>query len=45
MAAASRRFGRPGAADAVAALVIALAERRPFPTARAIEAIASGTAR
>jgi UDP-N-acetylglucosamine--N-acetylmuramyl-(pentapeptide) pyrophosphoryl-undecaprenol N-acetylglucosamine transferase len=45
MAAASRRFGRPGAADAVAALVIALAERRPFPTAGAIEAIASGTAR
>ena len=45
MAAASRRFGRPRAAEAVAALVTALAERRPLPTAEAIEAIASGPAR
>jgi len=43
MAAAARRFGRPGAADAIAALVLALAERRPLPDAAAIEAIARGT--
>jgi UDP-N-acetylglucosamine--N-acetylmuramyl-(pentapeptide) pyrophosphoryl-undecaprenol N-acetylglucosamine transferase len=42
MAAASRRFGRPRAADAVAALVLALAERRPLPSPEAIEAIAAG---
>ena len=40
MAAAARGFGRPGAADAVAALVLALAERRPLPSAEAIERIA-----
>jgi UDP-N-acetylglucosamine--N-acetylmuramyl-(pentapeptide) pyrophosphoryl-undecaprenol N-acetylglucosamine transferase len=44
MAAASRRFGRPGAADAVTALVLALAERRPLPGAAEIEAIARGAA-
>jgi UDP-N-acetylglucosamine--N-acetylmuramyl-(pentapeptide) pyrophosphoryl-undecaprenol N-acetylglucosamine transferase len=44
MAAAARRFGRPGAADAIAALVLALAERRPLPDAAAIEAIARGVA-
>jgi len=44
MAAAARRFGRPGAADAVTALVLALAERRPLPTAVEIEAIARGAA-
>jgi UDP-N-acetylglucosamine--N-acetylmuramyl-(pentapeptide) pyrophosphoryl-undecaprenol N-acetylglucosamine transferase len=42
MAAASRGFGRPGAADAIAALVLALAERRPLPAAETIEAIARG---
>jgi UDP-N-acetylglucosamine--N-acetylmuramyl-(pentapeptide) pyrophosphoryl-undecaprenol N-acetylglucosamine transferase len=34
---ASRKFGRPGAADAVADLVMALAQRRPLPTQDAIE--------
>ncbi len=42
MAAAARRFGRPGAADAIAALVLALADRRPLPSAEAIDAIARG---
>jgi UDP-N-acetylglucosamine--N-acetylmuramyl-(pentapeptide) pyrophosphoryl-undecaprenol N-acetylglucosamine transferase len=42
MAAASRGFGRPGAADAIAALVMALAERKPLPAAASIEAIARG---
>lgn len=32
MAAASRSLGRPGAADAVADLVLALAERQPLPS-------------
>jgi UDP-N-acetylglucosamine--N-acetylmuramyl-(pentapeptide) pyrophosphoryl-undecaprenol N-acetylglucosamine transferase len=45
MAEASRRFGRPHAADAVAALVMTLAERRPLPAAETIEAIAAGTGR
>jgi hypothetical protein len=44
MATAARRLGRPGAAEAIAALVLALAERRPLPDATAIEAIARGTA-
>ena len=44
MAAAARRFGRPRAAEAIAALVLALAERRPLPDAAAIEAIARGVA-
>lgn len=42
MAAAARRFGRPHAADAVASLVLALAERRPLPSAETVEAIARG---
>ena len=42
MAAAARRFGRPGAADAVAELVRAAADRRPAPPKAAIEAIARG---
>jgi len=42
MAAAARELGRPGAADAIAALVLALAERRPLPTPEAIDAIARG---
>jgi UDP-N-acetylglucosamine--N-acetylmuramyl-(pentapeptide) pyrophosphoryl-undecaprenol N-acetylglucosamine transferase len=44
MATAARGFGRPGAADAIATLVLALAERRPLPDAAAIEAIARGVA-
>ncbi len=40
MAEAARRFGRPGAADAIAALVLALAARKPLPTIEAIDAIA-----
>jgi UDP-N-acetylglucosamine--N-acetylmuramyl-(pentapeptide) pyrophosphoryl-undecaprenol N-acetylglucosamine transferase len=32
MRAAARQFGRPGASDAVAELVLALAERRPLPS-------------
>jgi UDP-N-acetylglucosamine--N-acetylmuramyl-(pentapeptide) pyrophosphoryl-undecaprenol N-acetylglucosamine transferase len=42
MAAAARGFGRPGAADAIATLALALADRRPLPDAAAIEAIARG---
>ena len=42
MAGAARGFGRPGAADAVAALVLALADRRPLPSVAAIDAIARG---
>jgi UDP-N-acetylglucosamine--N-acetylmuramyl-(pentapeptide) pyrophosphoryl-undecaprenol N-acetylglucosamine transferase len=37
MAAAARALGRPGAADAVADLVLAVAERRTLPDAAAIE--------
>jgi UDP-N-acetylglucosamine--N-acetylmuramyl-(pentapeptide) pyrophosphoryl-undecaprenol N-acetylglucosamine transferase len=40
MRAAARRFGRPGAADAVAELVLALAERRPLPTQADIDRLA-----
>jgi UDP-N-acetylglucosamine--N-acetylmuramyl-(pentapeptide) pyrophosphoryl-undecaprenol N-acetylglucosamine transferase len=36
MAAAARALGRPGAADAVADLVLALATRRPLPSPEAI---------
>lgn len=42
MATAARAFGRPGAADAIAALVLALAARRPLPTPEAIDTIARG---
>ena len=42
MATAARAFGRPGAADAIATLVLALASRRPLPPPDAIEAIARG---
>ncbi len=42
MAGAARGFGRPGAADAVAALVLAGAERRPFPDAAEIERLSRG---
>ena len=41
MAAASRSLGRPRAADAVAEIVLALAERHPLPDAAAIEALAT----
>ncbi len=37
MSAASRELGRPGAADAVAELVLAAAERRPLPDAAEID--------
>ena len=37
MAEAARAFGRPGAAEAVAALVVAAAEHRPLPEAAEIE--------
>jgi hypothetical protein len=42
MAAAARSLGRPRAAEAVADLTLALAERRPLPSAETIEAIARG---
>lgn len=45
MSAAARDLARPGAADAVARLVVAVAERRPPPDAAAIEALARGTGR
>jgi hypothetical protein len=44
MAAAARGLGRPGAADAVAALTLALASRQPLPPVDRIEAIARGSA-
>jgi UDP-N-acetylglucosamine--N-acetylmuramyl-(pentapeptide) pyrophosphoryl-undecaprenol N-acetylglucosamine transferase len=44
MSAATRTSGRPGAADAVAALVLAAAERRPLPDATEIERISRGLA-
>lgn len=44
MAEAARGLGRPGAADAVAALVLALATRRPLPSLTAIDAMARGLA-
>ena len=42
MAAAARMFGRPGAAAAVAELVLAAAERRSFPDAAEIERVSRG---
>jgi UDP-N-acetylglucosamine--N-acetylmuramyl-(pentapeptide) pyrophosphoryl-undecaprenol N-acetylglucosamine transferase len=44
MAAASRSLGRPGAADAVAEIVLALAERRPLPDSGAVERLATAPA-
>ena len=44
MAYAARRFGKPGAAEAIAALVWAAAERRPLPDVASIEALAQGGA-
>jgi UDP-N-acetylglucosamine--N-acetylmuramyl-(pentapeptide) pyrophosphoryl-undecaprenol N-acetylglucosamine transferase len=40
MSAAARSLGRPGAAAAVAEIVMALAERRPLPDVATIEALA-----
>jgi len=42
MAAASRGLGRPAAADAVAAILLALAERAGLPDAATVERIARG---
>ena len=44
MAAAARSLARPGAADAVAELVMAAAERRPLPDAAMLESISRGVA-
>jgi hypothetical protein len=43
MSAAARALGRPGAADAVAELVVAAAERRTLPEAQAIARLSRGT--
>jgi UDP-N-acetylglucosamine--N-acetylmuramyl-(pentapeptide) pyrophosphoryl-undecaprenol N-acetylglucosamine transferase len=42
MAAASRSLGRPGAADAVTEILVALAERRPLPDPGAVVRLAAG---
>jgi hypothetical protein len=42
MSAAARGLGRPAAADAVAAILLALAERRPIPDAATVERVARG---
>ena len=42
MVAAARSLARPGAAGAVAALVMAAAERRPFPDPARVEALSRG---
>jgi UDP-N-acetylglucosamine--N-acetylmuramyl-(pentapeptide) pyrophosphoryl-undecaprenol N-acetylglucosamine transferase len=42
MSASARALGRPGAADAVASIMVALAERRPLPSAEAVARIAAG---
>jgi UDP-N-acetylglucosamine--N-acetylmuramyl-(pentapeptide) pyrophosphoryl-undecaprenol N-acetylglucosamine transferase len=44
MSAAARELGRPGAADAVAALVLALAAHRPLPGPELIDRLARGRA-
>ncbi|MEP7378716.1 MAG: UDP-N-acetylglucosamine--N-acetylmuramyl-(pentapeptide) pyrophosphoryl-undecaprenol N-acetylglucosamine transferase [Chloroflexota bacterium] len=44
MRAAARGFGRPGAANAVADLVMALAQRRPLPDAATIERLSRAAA-
>ena len=43
MSAAARSLGRPGAADAVVAMLLALAERRALPTPAEVERIARGS--
>jgi UDP-N-acetylglucosamine--N-acetylmuramyl-(pentapeptide) pyrophosphoryl-undecaprenol N-acetylglucosamine transferase len=42
MSVAARSFGRPGAADAVAEIVLAAAERRPLPDSAEVERISRG---
>jgi UDP-N-acetylglucosamine:LPS N-acetylglucosamine transferase len=44
MSAAARSLGRPVAADAVARLVLAAAERRPLPEPETIERLSRGVA-
>jgi UDP-N-acetylglucosamine:LPS N-acetylglucosamine transferase len=44
MASAARSLARPGAADAVAELVLAAAEKRALPDAGRIESISRGVA-
>jgi hypothetical protein len=44
MSAAARELGRPGAADAVADLVLAAAERRTLPDPEAIDRRSRGLA-
>ena len=44
MSAAARSMGRPGAADAVAAILLALAERRALPDAAEVTRLAAGAA-
>jgi hypothetical protein len=44
MSAAARALGRPGAADAVARLVLAVAQRQPLPDAETIERLSRGRA-
>jgi UDP-N-acetylglucosamine--N-acetylmuramyl-(pentapeptide) pyrophosphoryl-undecaprenol N-acetylglucosamine transferase len=44
MAAAARSLGRPGATDAVAEILLALAERRPLPDPGAVARRAAGSA-
>ncbi|HEX2626358.1 MAG TPA: glycosyltransferase [Candidatus Limnocylindrales bacterium] len=44
MAAAARSLGRPGAADAVAEILLALAERRTLPDQAAVTRLATGAA-
>jgi UDP-N-acetylglucosamine--N-acetylmuramyl-(pentapeptide) pyrophosphoryl-undecaprenol N-acetylglucosamine transferase len=44
MSIAARSFGRPGAADAVAELILAAAEHRPLPEQMEIERISRGLA-
>jgi UDP-N-acetylglucosamine--N-acetylmuramyl-(pentapeptide) pyrophosphoryl-undecaprenol N-acetylglucosamine transferase len=44
MSAAARALGRPGAADAVADLVLAVARRRPLPDAATVERRSRGAA-
>jgi UDP-N-acetylglucosamine--N-acetylmuramyl-(pentapeptide) pyrophosphoryl-undecaprenol N-acetylglucosamine transferase len=44
MAAAARSLGRPGAADAVAEIVMALAQRRPLPDPAAVDRLATAPA-
>jgi len=42
MSAASRALGRPGAADAVARLVLAIADRRPLPDGAEVDRLSRG---